>query len=731
MTISAGVKLGPYEILSSIGSGGMGEVWKARDTRLGRIVAIKKVKEQHSERFKQEARSIAALNHPNICQIFDIGDDYLVLEYVEGKPLSSPLPEQEAVNMAIQIATALEEAHQHGVIHRDLKPSNIMVTDKGSVKLLDFGLAKLYEQDQSISNLPTEDFPATQAGAILGTVAYMSPEQAQGQPADARSDIFSFGLVLYEILSGRRAFSGESNFAVMSAIVSKQPDSVQASSQLEKIVKRCLEKKPAERYQTMAELKAALEKAVQSKMKVSTEEPMPSIAVLPFVNMSSDKEQEYFSDGLAEEIINALTKVPGLQVIARTSAFAFKGKEQDIRRIAEALNVSNILEGSVRKSDDRIRVTAQLIEASKGVHLWSERYDRDLTDVFAVQDEISQAIVEKLKVQLSGDQPLVKKSTKNKEAYNLYLKGRYYFLKGNPEDYAKSKEYYEQALAIDPQFALAWYGLAYYFSVFKFFGFMPSMEAHKQSRQTVLKSLEFDEKLAEAHSIMGEILASEFDWKGAKREFHRALELNPRSGDVLHRYAIFYLQPMKRFDEALDASEKALEHDPLSFYYQYVLGGVYYFMRQYDRAIEQYNNILELNPNHLPSYSILSQAYFHKGEREEGIKVLRKFLKECSEHRTLELALLGYYCGKTGYIDESKRCLEELQDIARKSHVAAYYFAYVYFGLEDMEKGFDWLNKAADEHETMIIFLPIGPIFDPIRSHPRYKALLRKMNLEP
>ena len=387
--MNPGSKLGPYEILSSIGSGGMGSVYKARDTRLGRTVAIKKVKEQHSERFKQEARSIAALNHPNICQIHDIGDDYLVLEYVEGKPLSSPLPEQEAVRLAIQIATALEEAHQNGIIHRDLKPSNIMVTDKGSVKLLDSGLAKLHEQDASISSLPTADFPATQAGAILGTVAYMSPEQAQGQLADARSDIFSFGLVLYEMLSGRRAFSGDSNFSVMTAIVSKEPASVQASPQLERVVKRCLEKKPAERYQTMAELKAALEKAGKPKVAVSSEEPQPSIAVLPFVNMSGDKEQEYFSDGLAEEIINALTKIPELKVVARTSAFAFKGKEQDIRKIGETLNVSTILEGSVRKAANRIRITAQLIKAADGYHLWSERYDREMTDVFAVQDEIA------------------------------------------------------------------------------------------------------------------------------------------------------------------------------------------------------------------------------------------------------------------------------------------------------------------------------------------------------
>jgi serine/threonine protein kinase len=345
-----GEMIGPYEILSPIGAGGMGEVWKARDTRLGRIVAIKKIKEQHSERFKQEAKSVAALNHPNICQIHDMGPDYLVLEYVEGKPLSSPLPEKEAVRLAIQIATALEEAHAKGIIHRDLKPSNIMVTDKGSVKLLDFGLAKLYKQDDASTQLPTADFPATQAGAVLGTLAYMSPEQAQGQPADARSDIFSFGLVLYEMLSGRRAFSGKSNYAVLDAIVKRDPPPLQASSSLESLIQKCLAKQPSGRYQTMFEVKTVLEQVLVEKESTTTTESQPSIAVLPFVNMSGDKEQEYFSDGLAEEIINALTQIPGLKVIARTSSFSFRGKEVDIGQIRDRLKVQNILIGKERNA---------------------------------------------------------------------------------------------------------------------------------------------------------------------------------------------------------------------------------------------------------------------------------------------------------------------------------------------------------------------------------------------
>ena len=729
MTLSPGSKLGPYEILSPIGSGGMGEVWKARDTRLGRIVAIKMVKEQHSERFKQEARSIAALNHPNICQIHDIGDDYLVLEYVEGKSLSSLLPEQEAMKLAIQIATALEEAHQHGIIHRDLKPSNIMVTDKGSVKLLDFGLAKLYEQDQSKSNLPTADFPATQAGAILGTVAYMSPEQAQGQPADTRSDIFSFGLVLYEMLSGRRAFSGSSASETIAALLRDEPLPLKVSPALEKIVKRCLEKQSSARYQTMTELKAALEKAVNQKVTASSEEPHPTIAVLPFVNMSGDKEQEYFSEGLAEEIINALTQISGLQVIARTSAFAFKGKDQDITKIAEALRVSNILEGSVRKSGNRIRVTAQLIEASKGIHLWSERYDRELTDVFTIQDEISQAITQKLKARLSGDRHSVKRPTENIEAHNLNLKGRYYLFKLTPDGLAKSKEYFEQAIAIDPNYASPWHGLAAMYGTSGIMGFTPPWTVVEKSRRAILKALELDNNLPEAHAHLGGMRVFEFDWRGAEREFLQALELSRSSVDVWFLYSMYYLVPMGRLEEALAAMQKAQELDPLSPSIHANLGNICNLMGQYDRAIEHCRNALELAPHHFASHVYIGSAHMFKGEFEEGIRSIEAAVKLAGQFPIFQ-GTLGWTYAKAGRTGEARRLLEELKTAACKSYVPAISFAYIYDGLGEVDECFDWLNKAVDDRELTALHMICHPGFESLRSHPRYKALLRKMNLE-
>ncbi|MBP1610866.1 MAG: serine/threonine protein kinase, partial [Acidobacteria bacterium] len=559
MTLAPGAKLGPYELLSPVGTGGMGEVWKARDTRLGRIVAIKRVKEQHTERFKQEARSIAALNHPNICQLYDVGPDYLVLEYIEGKPLLCPLPEREAVQLAIQIATALEEAHRNGIIHRDLKPSNIMVTDKGSVKLLDFGLAKLYEQSASISTSPTADFPATQAGAVLGTIAYMSPEQAQGQPADARSDIFAFGLVLYEMLSGRRAFTGNSSFAVMTAIVKEDPSPLKTSPALENMVRRCLAKKPSGRYQTISQVRTALEKIADEKTKNFSTERQPSIAVLPFADMSPGKDNEWFGDGLAEEIINALTHISGLKVIARTSAFAFKGKQEDIRRIAEALGVATILEGSVRKAGNRIRVTGQLITAADGSHLWSERYDRDLTDVFAIQDEIAAAIAEALQVRLSADTRARRPYEPNSAAYEAYLKALHLWGRVSPEYMARCAEYLEQAIRLDPDFALAYCCHADHSLLLASRGHLPAHKAMPMAREKAQKALEIDPSLPEAHAMLGSVAALyDYDWKEAELHFRLAMAHEPIPPLVRIWYGYFYLQPIGRREEAIQQQERGI-----------------------------------------------------------------------------------------------------------------------------------------------------------------------------
>jgi serine/threonine protein kinase/Tfp pilus assembly protein PilF len=726
-----GTKLGPYEILSSIGSGGMGEVWKARDTRLGRIVAIKKVKEQHSERFKQEARSIAALNHPNICQIHDIGPDYLVLEYVEGKPLSSPVPEREAVRLAIQIATALEEAHQHGIIHRDLKPSNIMVTGKGSVKLLDFGLAKLYEQDTSLSGLPTADFPVTQRGAILGTVVYMSPEQAQGKPADARSDVFSFGLVLYEMLSGERAFSGDSNYAVMDAIIKKEAPSLQSSSSLEKIVRRCLAKQSSERYQTMSEVKAALEQVFTEKPIIKADEQQPSIAVLPFVNMSGDKEQEYFSDGLAEEIINALTQIPGLKVIARTSSFSFRGERTDIAQIRDRLKVQSILEGSVRKSGNRIRVTAQLIDTADESHLWSQRYDRQMADVFEVQDEICQAIVGKLRVVLTSDRPLTRRYTENTEAYQLYLKGRYCWNQRTEEAFKRAIQYFNQAIKSDLNFALAYAGLADCYNSLGSNGYLVAEDAYPKAKAAATKALKLDENLAEAYVSLAHVaVVFEWNWQEAEKSYKHAIALNPNYATA-HAYYSFYLDLMGRFEEGLLELNRARELEPLSRALNTMVGIHYYFARQYDQAAKQLTATLEMDPNFSEAHMLLGLVYFNKPTLGDAIAEFQR-AAALEEGNPRNIAYLGIAYARMGNRSEASRILHDLQELSKRRYVSPVWTALILAYMEgSTDQALEALEKGYEDHYEYMHLIKVNPGFDAFRSHPRYKALLRKMNLEP
>ena len=511
MTLTPGTHLGPYEIIALLGAGGMGEVWKARDTRLGRIVAIKRLTGRHTERFEQEARAIAALNHPHICQIYDVGTDYLVLEYVEGQPLRGPLPADEAVRLALQIASALEEAHRHGILHRDLKPANIMVTGRSVsassgatiAKLLDFGLAKLITADADVTR--------TAEGTVVGTAAYMSPEQAEGRTLDARSDIFSFGAVLYEMLSGTRAFAGHTAAQVLSAVLRDDPAPLpHAPSAIDRMVRRCLSKDRGNRFQTMQEVKTALEEA-----STKPGDRQPSIAVLPFANMSGDQEQEYFSDGLAEEIINALTHIPGLKVTARTSAFAFRGSEQDITKIAAALRVTTVLEGSVRRAGNRIRVTAQLINAEDGYHLWSERFDRELADVFAIQDEIAQAIARSLQLTLVGP-PADRPHTPQLPAYDAVLRGRHHLFKLSPETWMRAKACFEQAIALDPVYAdaHAYLSLGYFFMGMN--GILPLRDVAHLVRAEAQKALDLNPSEIGPRFLLGGIAAAyDYDWKMA------------------------------------------------------------------------------------------------------------------------------------------------------------------------------------------------------------------------
>jgi serine/threonine protein kinase/Tfp pilus assembly protein PilF len=722
-TLSPGSLVGPYRIEAEIGAGGMGQVWRARDTRLDRDVAIKTSREQFNDRFQREARAIAALNHPHICHLFDVGPDYLVMEYIEGTPLKGPLPVEKAVEYGGQILDALDEAHRQGIVHRDLKPTNILVTKRG-VKLLDFGLAKqtAVPGDASVTRTAL-----TRAGQILGTLQYMAPEQLQGKEADARSDLFSFGCVLYEMLSGKRAFEKESGASVIAAILEREPAPLQLSdgqaapSKLSQVVTRCLRKSPASRFQTTTEVRTALEQALPGQTAAAPASSPPSIAVLPFVNMSADKENEYFSDGLAEEILNLLAKIPGLKVIARTSSFAFRGKEQDITKIAEALRVRTILEGSVRRAGSRIRVTAQLIEAENGSHLWSERYDRDMTDVFAIQDEIGQAISQALRVQLAPRAQAV-----NIEAWQNYLKGQYHLVRLTPESLAKAKGCFEQALAIDPNYAPAYTGLAKHYHALGLIGMKPVGDMAPLVKSAAQKALAIDPADSEATSLFAVMAATDdHDWKTAETHFRRALAAEPVPPMVRFEYVGFYLLPLGRFADAMEQSRLALEIDPLSTILHNGMALSMLFARQYQETIAYARRALEIDANFYPIWITMGLAQLAAGFAQEAITSIQR-LVELTPWISSSAWLLAAACHQAGDRERS-------QELARKSSSSpgstggtGLYYATV----GEVDAMFEALDESYRQRIPMLAsHIQHLPFFDPYRADPRFQSLLQRMNL--
>ena len=697
-----GTRIGPYVLVSPLGEGGMGEVWKARDTRLDRIVAIKRLKGQHTARFDQEARAIAALNHPNICTLHDIGPDYLVMEYVEGKPIRGPLPVEEAVRLAVQIAGALEEAHARGILHRDLKPANILVTGKGVTKLLDFGLAKVAENGESV----------TQTIGISGTPAYMAPEQAEGKPVDSRCDIFSFGLVLYELLSGQRAFDS------LAALLRDDPAPLKSPAG--DLVMKCLAKEPAARYQTMTDLKAALEKAAPAE---SLPHQQPSIAVLPFANMSTDPEQEFFSDGLAEEIINSLANVPGLKVIARTSAFAFKGQHSDIRKIAEALGVTNVLEGSVRKSGNRIRVTAQLITAADGTHLWSERFDRELADVFAVQDEIAAAIAATLKVKLVAGS---RKYTPSLLAYEAYLKARHQRSRLTLTSIAQYQEYLKQTISLDPGFALAYVDMADSYLMLATVA-TSAHESMPKVRELARQALDLDPSLPEAQAMLGIVACTyEFDWKEAEKRFGLAMAHYPVPAQVREWYGFFYLLQSGRAAEAAAQMAHGVQEDPLNILSRQSLALCLLAAGRLDDAAIELRECIQLDP-HLPF------AYLDKSlvEASQGL-----FAEAASSAETaasmgrwpLTVGLWAGLLAKTGNAKRAEELLGELGD--GSVYGAPLGLAHFHLLQGDVERAAEWVGKGIEQRHSLLLSSVVRtPLAAALRSSSHWPRLAKMMNL--
>jgi len=727
---------GKYKILSEIGRGGMGVVYKAKDIRLKRTVALKFLPAELTKdkgarkRFIQEAQAAAALEHPNICTVFEVDEDdgqtFIAMSYIAGQSLKDklkdgPMDVDEAKDIAVQVAEGLRDAHEKGIIHRDIKPANIMLTKKGQAKITDFGLAKL-----------SWGVDLTKTSTIMGTVAYMSPEQARGEEVDHRTDIWSLGVVLYEMIGRQRPFRSDQEQALIYAILNEEPELVATLRKdvpigFEMILHKCLHKDARNRYKDME----TLIKELNSIELGRDLEGSPSIAVLPFVNMSADPENEYFSDGLSESIINNLTQIKSFKVVARTSAFSFKGKEDDVRKIGKKLNVNKVLEGSVQKAGNRLRITAQLINVVDGYHLWSERFDRNMDDLFAIQDEISLAIVDNLKLKLiKGEKTkLVKRHTGNPEAYNFYLKGRYFYNKRTEEGFHKSIESYKQAVKKDPNFALPYAGLADTYLTLGFYELEPMLESYEKGKQEVMKALEMDDTVGEPHNSMGIIKAwYEFDWEGAEAEFKKALELSPSDVEAHHMYA-HCMEGLGRFDEALAEMKRALELEPLSVILNTCLGHIFCLARRSDEAIDQLKKSIEMDPTFPLHYYWLGRAYLQKGMNKQSIEMFKKAATFPIIY-TMGISALGYAYGSIGEKDKAKKNLDELLSLLDKKIVDSFYIALVYLGLDDRDKTFEWLEKAYEDRSMYITMIDTDQPFDDLREDRRFIALLKKMGLE-
>ena len=750
MPLIPGTRLGPYEVLAPIGAGGMGEVYKARDTRLDRAVAIKVLPSNLSSnaelraRFDREAKAISSLSHPNICTLYDVGHqeghDFLVMEFLEGETLADrlktgPLPIDEVLKISIEIADALDKAHCRGMVHRDLKPANLFLTGHGATKILDFGLAKpAADTDPGENTTLGSELQLTSLGATVGTVSYMSPEQARGEPLDGRSDLFSFGVLLYEATTGYRPFSGATTAILFDAILNRRPKPMtelnpKTPPDVERIITRLLAKSSASRYQSaqavLEELLAA--RGVRRGFGSSGTVPhtTPSIAVLPFANLSADPEQEYFSDGLAEEIINALTQVSGLKVIARTSAFAFKGKNEDIRKIAETLGVTNVLEGSVRRAGGRIRVTAQLIQATDGTHLWSQRYDREMVDVFAIQDEISAAIADQLKVRLTDR----KHSARSVAAYEAYLEGRYHSQKASPADLAKALSCFERAITLDPNYAPAYHGMAEYYWIVAIVGLADPRILLPKVAAAARRALELDGTMAESHAMLGAVsLALDYDVAEAERHIRRALELNSVALSVSCAYGQWYLPALGRLDEAVEVMNRALGQDPLSPALRLAKGWNLACSRRYEEAVEEFQRALDVDPNNLGAQFYLALTRLQQKHFEEALAITENVVRERGRW-SLPLFALGMAHAKAGHIEEARGLLAELMEPASRTYVPARLIAELCGALGELDLAFEWTHKAVDQRDPHMLTVTGDPNFDPLRSDLRYPALLKKMNL--
>jgi serine/threonine-protein kinase len=766
-------RISRYHLLEEIGGGGMGVVYRARDEHLGRDVALKVLRsaagmdESARKRFRREARALSLLSHPSISTVFDFdshdGVEFLVMELVEGENLArrlgTPLPEGEVADLGAQVAGALAAAHEQGVIHRDLKPGNVMVTPKGRVKLLDFGLALLCPE----AAVSPETRSLTEMGHVIGTLAYMSPEQLLGNESDERSDLYSLGVLLYEMATGRRPFESTLPTALVNEILHRpapRPGThgVQLSPSLETLLVSLLEKDPKRRPGSAARVEAAL-RATQSPgvsagrgallgsaapTDPAAPQPFPvtagaatfastgiqSIVVLPLENLSRDPEQEYFADGMTEALITNLAQIRALRVVSRTSTMQYKGARKPLPQIARELRVDAVVEGTVARFGNRVRITAQLIEAASDRHIWARSYERDLSDVLALQGEVAREIADEIQVQVSQEERARLGSLRRvkPEAYEDYLRGRHHWNRRTDAEIRKGIEYFQQAIAKDPQYAQAHAGLSRAYDTMGTYNFLPPSEAFARAAAEAARALELDSSLPEAHTALGGVLFTHnWDWKGAESEFSQALALDPNYPDAYHWYSD-YLSAMGRPEEALAAIRRAHALEPLSLTINMSIGTCLFYARRFDDTIAQQRGTLELDPAFTPALRNLGGAYEQKGMYDEAIDAYKRAIA-LSPQDVSAKGLLAHAYAVSGDRDEARRLLRELTDQSNQRFVSSYSLAAIHVGLGEREPAFERLEQAFRDRDRAMPWIKVAPRLDPLRTDPRFTDLLRRMKL--
>ena len=774
-----------YKILEKLGEGGMGVVYKAQDTKLDRLVALKflpphlAADEQDKKRFIHEAKAASSLDHPNICNVHEIdetpdGQVFIVMAIYEGTPLNKkiengPLKIDEALDVVIQAGEGLQVAHDKGIVHRDVKSSNIMMTDKGRAVIMDFGLARTGGATK-----------LTKTGSTLGTVPYMSPEQARGEKVDHRTDIWSLGVVLYEMVAGRLPFQSAYSEAIVYSILNEEPPPLTSlrsdvSMELERIVKKAMQKEHTSRYQHVDEivtdlraLKQAImsgrEGAAVSRARPSlkkrtytylslgvialvmiavalltnlrpTREKFESLAVLPLENMGGDPDQDYFADGMTEALITELSKISALRVISRTSVMQYKGVKKLLPQVARELNVDALIEGSVLREGDQVRITVQLIQGSTDKHLWAESYQRELRGVLVLQSEMAQAIARQIGMRVSPEERARLTSARplNSKAHELYLKGRFYWNMRTEHGLTKGIEYFQQAIEEDPGYALAYAGIADCYVLLGSPGLvaLPPREAFPKATAAAMKALERDSTLGEAHASLA-FIKQHYAWDRlqAKKEFRRAIELNPSYATAHHWLALIHFTAMRQFDEAIAEMKRAQELDPLSLVINTDVGRILYLARQYDQAIEQLRKTLKMDPDFFRAHWNLGLVYEQKGMCEEAIAAFQR-ARASSSDNLLATGALGHAYAICGRRDEALKVIEELRMEARKKYVPAYLFAMIYAGLKDSKQAFAWLDRAYEERSPWMNLLQVDPVLDSLRPDPRFTTLLKNVGFLP